>query len=87
MRELLGRMDSRELSEWSAYYGLNPWGPERADLRAGTVAAIVANCHTTDTTYRPSDFMPQFGPQEPVSDEDLRLAAIRANALLGGDVR
>lgn len=66
VRELLERIDSRELSEWIAYYELEPWGEERADLRAGIVAATVVNSRPRDKrnpgkTYKPEDFMPKFG--------------------------
>jgi len=36
-------MTSAEFSEWIAYYNLEPFGPQMDDLRAGTVAATVAN--------------------------------------------
>lgn len=87
VRELLARIDSRELSEWMAYYNLDPWGPERADLRAGTIAATVANCHAAKGhTFRPSDFIPQYGKRVEVerTDEELRDLAIKANAMFGG---
>ena len=89
VREMLARIDSHELTEWRVFYGLNPWGPERADLRAGTVASVIANCHSTDRTFKPSDFMPDFSEPEPEpqSDEDIRDMAIRINAMLGGESR
>lgn len=87
VRELLSRIDSRELSEWLAYYGLNPWGPERADLRAGTIASTVANCLTEKSDFKPSDFIPKYGPQpeeQPKTSEQLKNIAIRMNAMMGG---
>lgn len=89
VRELLARIDSRELTEWRVYYGMNPWGPEREDLRAGTIASVMANCHSTEKTFQPSDFMPEFGAaqREPQSDEQLRDMAIRINAMMGGETR
>lgn len=30
-------------AEWQAYYELEPWGDERADLRSGLIAATVHN--------------------------------------------
>jgi hypothetical protein len=87
VREMLSRIDSRELSEWLAYYGLNPWGPERADLRAGTIASTVANCMSDKGNYKPSDFMPRYGPkpeEPPKSSENLKNIAIRMNAMMGG---
>lgn len=43
MGELLASSTSRELAEWRAYEQLEPFGPRREDIRAGTVAAMVYN--------------------------------------------
>ena len=43
VRELLARIDSKELSEWMAYYELNPFGTVRDDLQAGIIASTIAN--------------------------------------------
>lgn len=43
MRELLATTDSRELSEWAAFFKIEPWGYDIQNLRAGQVAAAVAN--------------------------------------------
>lgn len=60
MEELLGRMSSLELSEWMAYATLEPFGEERADLRAGIVASVIANTARKPNTkpFQPYDFMP-----------------------------
>lgn len=60
MRELLLRLDSRELTEWMAFWQLDPWGDSRADLRAGVIASTIANVHRGADTrpYKPMDFMP-----------------------------
>ena len=34
MGELLTAIDSTELSEWMAFYNIEPWGAEADDLRA-----------------------------------------------------
>ena len=62
MAELSRRISERELAEWIAYYGLEPWGEERADLRAGIVASTVANTNRggNNRAHKPSDFMPKF---------------------------
>jgi len=88
VRELLARIDSQELTEWGIYYGLNPWGPERADLGAATIAATVANCHATKGhTFKPSDFLPRYGapPEaEEKTPEQLKQLAMQTNALMHG---
>lgn len=59
--EMLSRMSAAELTEWMAFYKLEPFGDERADLRAGVVAATIVNVHRTsknDPIAQPMDFMP-----------------------------
>lgn len=57
--ELLDTMSSSELSEWQAFDQLSPFGPERADLRAGIVTqAIFA---TRGIEARIEDCMPNYG--------------------------
>ena len=87
VRELLARIDSRELSEWQAYYGINPWGPERADLRAGVIASTTANCMSERGGFKPSDFVPKYGPQpedEPKTPEQLKDTMMLFNGMIGG---
>lgn len=45
VREMLARMGSDELTDWIAFYDLEPWGEERrlADYRAGVIAATIMN--------------------------------------------
>ncbi|PCI51396.1 MAG: hypothetical protein COB49_01965 [Alphaproteobacteria bacterium] len=43
VRELLARIDARELAEWQAYYRLEPFGEERADWRTAQTTAMIAN--------------------------------------------
>jgi hypothetical protein len=47
VRELLARVGSDELTEWMAFYQLEPFGEMRADLRSGVVAV--------DLCQRPSN--------------------------------
>ncbi len=49
-----------QLSEWMTYFALEPWGEERADFRAGTIASTIANVHRAEHTaaYQAADFMP-----------------------------
>ena len=83
--ELLGRISSRELTEWRAYSGLEPFGEDRADLRAGIVASTVANVFRKSVTkpYKAQEFMPRFEKTRQDWREQLeRVKAI--NAALGG---
>ena len=83
--ELLSRISSRELSEWRAYCGLEPFGEDRADLRAGIVASTVANVFRKSGTkpYKAQDFMPKFGKEKQDWREQLELVKAM-NAALGG---
>lgn len=60
-------VDSREFTEWQAYWRLEPWGEGRADLRAGIVASTMANIWRTGDSepFTPADFMPTFDAGEP----------------------
>lgn len=83
--ELLARTGSRELAEWRAYYALEPFGENRADLRAGIVAATTANLFRKNGAppYKPQDFMPKFGRER--QDWRQQLEKVKAiNAALGG---
>lgn len=60
---LADRVTAWQLMRWSEYDRCEPWGPERGDLRAGIVAATVANTVRGKGArpFKPADFMPQFG--------------------------
>lgn len=66
MREAQARVDSQEFAGWLAYWTLEPWGEERADLRAAIVACVIANAFRGKgkRRFKPQDFMPKFGPEE-----------------------
>ena len=42
VRELLCRLTARELREWELYYSLEPFGEQRADMRAALIAMTTA---------------------------------------------
>ena len=59
LQEIIGIRHFRELME---YMAIDPQGERRADLRAGIIAATLANVNRGKGTkaYQPKDFMPQF---------------------------
>jgi hypothetical protein len=81
---MLAEISSEQLSEWMAYNKLEPWGEERADLRAGIVASVIANSNRgkNQKAFKPQDFMPSFEPEDPEEQTARLLAA--AMAALGG---
>lgn len=76
--ELEARMTRSELVEWMAYDSLAPIGERRADLRAGIIAATLANVHRgkQQKPLAPTAFMP-FEP-EPPRDPKAEEARLRA---------
>jgi hypothetical protein len=76
--ELENRLSFRELIEWAAYYRIEPWGEERADLRSGVVAATVANANRgkKQKPFTPTDFMPLAEKRpEPAMNVDQKIRA------------
>ncbi len=81
--ELQQRIDAREFTEWIAYWNVEPWGEERADLRAGIIAATVANCapfRKSQRPFAPSEFMPfakAEAQRQSAKEIEMRLAAYK----------
>lgn len=73
-----------------AYAGLEPFGEERADLRAGIVASVVANTARDPKAQRdpftPQEFMPKFESKEaPEQTPEQMLSIVEMlNAAFGG---
>jgi hypothetical protein len=83
VRELLQRMGSDELSEWMAFYQLEPFGDYRADYRSGVVASTFANAHRAKDAgpFRPEDFMPFLDKPkatQPQDETQLNVARFKA---------
>ena len=62
---MLASMSSRQLREWIEFSKLEPFGELHADLRAGIIAATIANSQRakTQAPLGPQDFMPWLGPK------------------------
>ena len=71
--ELLQRMSSRELTEWMAFFSLEPWGTEVEDWRAGLIASTVANGYRDPKRrrkpYEPKDFMPRYEASQKTEEQ------------------
>jgi len=58
---VMSKVNSAQFSEWKAYARIEPFGEERADLRAGIIAATIANVMSAKgKNYTAGDFMPDF---------------------------
>lgn len=61
---MIASMTWAQYRSWQEYFSVEPFGEDRADLRAGTIAATIANSHR-DPNLKPQpftsqDFMPDF---------------------------
>ena len=79
-------MSSYEFAEWMAYSQIEPFGQDRADLPAATVAATIANVHRPENRepYSPADFLPSFEPQEQQTWQTQLSLVEMLNAAFGG---
>lgn len=57
---MLANMPMRLFFWWLTYYGVDPWGEERADLRSGMQMAQISNALRARgaPVMKPADFMP-----------------------------
>lgn len=53
-------LTARQLAEWEAYQQMEPFGEDRADMRAGIIASTIANVYLKKGAKPLSalDFMP-----------------------------
>jgi hypothetical protein len=92
VRRAQREISSAEFAEWAAYYALEPFGDRVADVRAGTITAVLANVHKSKNTpvYGPLDFYtwtkePDKPEQAPTPEAvalvgfGINLAELRAN--------
>lgn len=88
-------VDSREFTEWHAFWQLEPWGEGRADLRTGILASTMANIWGSGDgeAFTPADFIPEFGTLAPAPmDRDDLIAQQQAlleglTRAVGGEIR
>lgn len=65
---MLRRMDARELAAWRAFWRVDPWGDQRADLRQGVLASLVASmAGAKGKPPEPADFMTHPDPPPPAA--------------------
>lgn len=57
------------MSEWQAYYAIEPFGEERADIRTAiNTAAIVNHLKAKGTPAKVEDFLPFWEKPEPTGE-------------------
>jgi hypothetical protein len=72
--ELEAKMGNDELNEWYEYCSLEPFGEERADLRAATICLAIAQVNGVKNA-KLSDFLLKFDKKHDEDDLDRRLFA------------
>ena len=84
-------MSAKEFGEWMAFYTLEPFGEQRADLRMGILAALTANIARDEKRrarpYEVDDFMPKFdqGAKEAQPWQEQLALVEMLNAAFGGE--
>jgi len=70
--ELLDSLSSTELSEWMAYYSIEPFGYHRKDLSIAILSALTANINRgkNQKAFAPIDFMAYM--EKPNEEQELR---------------
>ena len=87
MAELLDRISSAELTEWMAYFKLEPFGTEVDMLGHAITSATIANTNRAKghKAFEPSDFMPDFEKEsKSQSTEEMIQFAEYMTAMMGG---
>jgi hypothetical protein len=75
VEEAQQRCSSEEFTYWLAYYRLEPWGEERADLRMAILDSLFYNANRGkgSGSKKPKDFMLDFERNEQQSVEEMML--------------
>lgn len=68
-----------QLREWMAFYQMDPWGGERADLQAAIIASTMANLwRQKGKPFQVGDFMPTFGEKRRQTQEEMSIILMAA---------
>lgn len=70
-RHLLRHLNSLDITEWIAYYRIEPFGGMHDEHLAGVIASTIANCHRSkdQIPFLETDYMPNYITQEMTPDE------------------
>ena len=66
-------LSREELSEWQAFWQLEPFGSQFDEYRSALIASVVAevnrNRKKRGKAFTPKEFMPEWGKDEPKKDQ------------------
>lgn len=84
--ELLEKISSSELSEWMAFYSMEPFGFESQMLGHAVTSSTIANVNRQkgQKSYAPKDFVPRIGASEQV-DKMIELSQILSELSEGNE--
>lgn len=70
---MLSEMTARQFDEWQAFYQLDPWGEERADMRAAMLTSRIYNAlrDKNGQGYTVYDFLLWTDRPPPPTEEEL----------------
>lgn len=60
IKRLLKEIDSQDITEYKAYYQIEPFGSEQDFLQAGIISSVIANVNRSKNSqpFKASDFIP-----------------------------
>ena len=79
-------MSAKEMNLWIADYQIEPWGEERADLRAGTIVKSNLMPHSKGD-IKLKDCMLNFEPPKKQTWQDMSKVLQRHTIAMGGKVK
>lgn len=60
VKQLKKELDSKEFTDWKAYYQIEPFGTEQDYVQAGIISSVIANVNRSKNSspFKPYDFVP-----------------------------
>ena len=90
VEEIGKRISSKEMTEWIAFFKLEPFGGHADDARFARLQCLLANIHRDpkkSRVFRPNQFMPDYERRAKTSQELLRTVEMLNTAFGGRDLR
>jgi hypothetical protein len=86
--EMLARVSSKELSEWMAFYALEPFGYHAEFAGHAQTQSVIANAHRDpkkQKAFKTEDFMPKYDKPKNQSVDSMIAMAAQITAMMGGE--
>lgn len=85
--QMLTEIPARLFNEWLAYYRVEPFGEERADLRIAQLTAVTANAHRKKSAkpFKIQDFLLKFKRQRRKQWQEILSMVESMNKAFGGE--